>query len=98
MPSQKKTVDELLAEYGRDHSHPGNAACHTVGIPLIVASLVVVWWSWRIAAGLFLIGWFFQFLGHSIQGKQPSFFGDWRYLFIGPLYFIRKVLGQNQKR
>ena len=33
---------------------------------------------------VFLIGWVFQFIGHLIVGKKPSFFEDNKFLCIGP--------------
>ena len=33
--------DEWIAQYGHSHEHPVNRFCHTVGIPLIVGSLLV---------------------------------------------------------
>jgi uncharacterized membrane protein YGL010W len=28
--------------------------------------------------------WIFQFVGHKIEGKKPSFFEDFQYLWVGP--------------
>ena len=33
-------IDALLADYGHAHRAPGNVACHTIGIPLIVFGLL----------------------------------------------------------
>lgn len=44
---------------------------------------------------LFVIAWIFQFVGHKIEGKKPSFFDDLVFLFIGPLwtlnFFFRRL-------
>src|SRR5688572_29262873 len=62
--------DEWIAQYGHSHRHPFNRFCHTVGIPLIVLSLLLflvalavaeLWWP---AVALFVAGWVLQFLGH----------------------------------
>ena len=40
--------------------------------------------------------WIFQFIGHKIEGKKPSFFEDIQFLMIGPawlLSFIYNRLG-----
>lgn len=37
-----KTWDEWIAQYARSHQHPVNRFCHTIGIPLIAASLPLV--------------------------------------------------------
>ena len=36
-----KTWDEWIAQYGQSHQHPVNRACHTLGIPLIAASIPI---------------------------------------------------------
>jgi uncharacterized membrane protein YGL010W len=51
---------------------------------------------WRFAAALFAIAWAFQFIGHAIEGKRPSFFKDFQFLLIGPawlMHFILRRLG-----
>lgn len=82
----------LLREYERAHSDPRNAACHRIGIPMILASLpigaTVV--GLPLAATLFGVGWGFQFAGHWFQGNDPSFFGDRRNLLVGALWWFRK--------
>ena len=37
---------------------------------------------------LFTISWIFQFLGHHIEGKKPTFIKDLQYLMIGPAWVI----------
>jgi uncharacterized membrane protein YGL010W len=39
---------------------------------------------------LFAILWLFQFIGHKIEGKKPSFFEDLQFLLIGPIWVFRK--------
>ncbi len=48
--------------------------------------------------GVFIISWIFQFIGHKIEGKKPSFFQDLAFLLIGPLWvqrFFYKKMGLN---
>ncbi|RCU52559.1 MULTISPECIES: DUF962 domain-containing protein [Corallincola] len=40
------------------------------------------------AAIVFVIAWIFQFIGHEIEGKKPSFFKDLQFLLIGPLWVM----------
>jgi uncharacterized membrane protein YGL010W len=47
---------------------------------------------WRIALGLFVIGWILQFVGHYFEGKPPEFFKDWRFLFVGLRWWFKKIL------
>lgn len=51
---------------------------------------------WLISIGIFLIAWIFQFWGHKIEGKKPSFLKDIQFLLIGPawlMHFIYKKIG-----
>ena len=47
-----------------------------------------------ISAGLFVVGWIFQFIGHKIEGKKPSFFEDIQYLWVGPLFVVAWILSR----
>ena len=51
---------------------------------------------WLISLGIFVIAWIFQFYGHKIEGKKPSFFKDLQFLMVGPawlMHFIYKRIG-----
>ena len=51
---------------------------------------------WLVCVVIFVVAWIFQFLGHKIEGKKPSFLKDVQFLLIGPiwlLHFIFKSLG-----
>ena len=90
-----RTSDEWIALYSASHQHPVNRFCHTLGIPLIVVSLVLAAAGlWRIAVGLFLVGWILQFVGHAFEGKPPEFFHDWRFLFVGLRWWVAKIRGR----
>ena len=39
-----------------------------------------------IAAGIFVVAWIGQFVGHHVEGARPSFFKDLQFLLIGPLW------------
>ena len=84
---------DLLESYKSDHQNPKNQACHAVGIPMIAASIpigaTVV--GLPVAAGLFTVGWGFQFAGHVFEGKKPSFLEDRRSLIVGFLWWTEKV-------
>ena len=51
----------------------------TILPPTLVLSVAVI---------VFVIAWIFQFIGHKIEGKKPSFFDDLRFLLIGPLFVL----------
>lgn len=95
-----RSSEEWVAQYAKSHQHPVNRFCHTIGIPLIVVSLIVllasIWWHslWPWGLSLFALGWFFQFLGHAVEGKPPEFFHDWRFLFVGLRWWVAKVRGR----
>jgi uncharacterized membrane protein YGL010W len=40
---------------------------------------------------IFVIAWGFQFWGHSIEGRKPSFFKDVQFLLIGPMWVLSKM-------
>jgi uncharacterized membrane protein YGL010W len=51
---------------------------------------------WVISILIFVLAWIFQFYGHKIEGKKPSFLKDVQFLMIGPawlMHFIYKKLG-----
>jgi uncharacterized membrane protein YGL010W len=83
---------DLLDRYKRDHQHPINQACHAVGIPLIAASIPIgaTIVGLPLAAGMFTVGWGFQFAGHAFEGKKPSFLSDRRSLLVGLLWWAEK--------
>jgi uncharacterized membrane protein YGL010W len=95
-----RTWDEWVAQYAQSHQHPVNRTCHTIGIPMIAASIpllllgLVVPVLLVVAAGLFVFGWAFQFVGHWYEGKPPEFFSDWRFLFVGLRWWFAKVSGR----
>jgi len=77
-----RTSQQWIAQYSTSHQHPVNRACHTLGIPTILLSLVlfvasaIIHRLWIYAAILFLIGWILQFIGHAFEGKEPEFLHD----------------------
>ena len=47
---------------------------------------------WLIAsAGLFIVGWVIQFIGHYSEGKKPAFVDDLVGLLVGPLFVTAEV-------
>jgi uncharacterized membrane protein YGL010W len=94
-----RTWDSWIDEYSESHQHPMNRLMHTFGIPMIAVSVLLVIPSffvaglWRIALALFVIGWVLQFIGHYFEGKPPEFMKDYRFLFVGLRWWLKKVLG-----
>jgi len=44
-----------------------------------------------VSAAVFVVAWIFQFIGHHLEGKKPSFFEDLQYLLVGPLFVLSKL-------
>ncbi len=95
-----KTSEQWVTEYSSSHQHPINRFCHTIGIPLIAGSIVLLLVSifvgglWKIGVALFVLGWILQFVGHYVEGKPPEFLRDWRFLFVGLRWWVAKVRGR----
>lgn len=95
-----RPTEEWVARYAESHQHPFNRFCHTIGIPLIVVSPLVLLLSlavgglWRLGLGLFVAGWAFQFAGHFVEGKPPEFLKDWRFLLVGLRWWVAKIRGR----
>jgi uncharacterized membrane protein YGL010W len=87
-----KEWSRLLEEYKHEHQDPRNQACHRIGIPMIIASFPVgaTIIGLPLAAGLFTVGWGFQFLGHVFEKNSPAFFQDRRNLLVGALWWLQK--------
>ena len=96
----RRSSREWVQEYSAGHQNAVNRACHTIGIPLIAVSILILplaWWApvaWRLAAALFVAGWAFQFVGHAFEGRPPEFFKDWRFLFVGLRWWLAKIAGK----
>lgn len=94
-----RSWDEWIDEYAESHQHPVNKWTHKIGIPMIAVSILIVPLAffikgfWVIPLALFIIGWIFQFIGHYFEGKPPEFFKDWRFLFVGLRWWIKKIRG-----
>ena len=47
------------------------------------------WLAW--GAGLFVVGWIIQFVGHHFEGRKPAFVDDVVGLLIGPLFVVAEL-------
>ena len=84
--------ESFIENYKAKHRHPLNRLTHSFGIPMIVVSLPLLFFSWRWALALFVVGWILQFVGHAIEGNRPAFFRNPVYLLVGPLWLVRRAL------
>ncbi len=85
-------VSNFIENYQRSHTHPINRLMHTLGIPMIVLSLPLFFFHWKIALIMFIAGWALQFLGHFIEGNSPAFFKNPLFLFIAPWWWFKKTV------
>lgn len=67
-----------------------------LGGSALVLALVHLMGEQRVAlcTGIFVGAWIFQFIGHKIEGKKPSFFEDIQYLWVGPLFVLSHLFGK----
>ncbi|MDQ2977016.1 MAG: DUF962 domain-containing protein [Acidobacteriota bacterium] len=84
--------ESFVDNYKAKHQHPVNKLTHSLGIPMIAVSIPLVFFSWRWALGLFIIGWILQFVGHAVEGNRPAFFKNPLYLIVGPWWLIRRAV------
>ena len=55
-----------------------------------IAAMSTVAWL-LVWAGLFVLGWIVQFIGHAFEGKKPAFVDDLVGLLMGPLFIVAEV-------
>lgn len=80
-----------MAHYRQEHRTVGCKITHMIGVPMIVASLVVVWLTWQIGLVMFTVGWCFQFAGHRFfERNKPVLAEDPRnpYTYLSAIVFV----------
>lgn len=96
-----KTWDQWIHEYSLSHQHPVNRGCHSLGIPLVILSIILLPFSlisqlpWYFASSLFVFGWICQFVGHCYEKSLPEFFKDWRFLLVGARWWALKTFAKR---
>ena len=84
-------IDEYMTRYDHEHKNGWNKLLHAVGIPLVVAGLVLVFFRFTVGMGLFIAGWVLLFAGHRIEGNNPAFFQGPVYLLVGPMWVAKEI-------
>lgn len=80
MPAEpsRNFIRAAIANWRERHQHPVNVALHLVGIPMTVVGIIVLLWlpwdQWYWGVGLFVFGYFLQWLGHFPEGNDM---GEW---------------------
>jgi Protein of unknown function (DUF962) len=59
------SLSQYMAQYDHEHTNPWNKVMHAIGIPFIIAGIILLWITWwRIGLALFVGGWILLFAGH----------------------------------
>ena len=74
LPNLRGVLDRLR----QGHQHPVSKVLHTIGVPMILASLPVMPINAGAGGALFVLGWVLLFIGHAIEGKVPAFLSGLR--------------------
>src|SRR5262249_24244055 len=77
-PRRRRPLRDALRTWRERDRHPFNFWIHLVGIPMAVAGVVVFfalpWAQWYWGAGLFVLGYVLQWVGHKVEGND---LGEW---------------------
>jgi uncharacterized membrane protein YGL010W len=86
------SLAQYMAQYDHEHTHPWNKVLHAIGIPIILAGIVLLvltfWWA---GAALFVGGWTLLFVGHRLEGNKPAFFQGVIYFLVGPVWIAKEI-------
>lgn len=81
---------QQFAWYLNEHRDARNRASHMVGIPILLATLIIsiVTLDWRIFLGGQLLGWAIQLVGHKLEGNRPALLKNPIAFLMGPLMVL----------
>ena len=86
------SFDEYMRQYDGEHANTYNKILHGIGIPIIIAGIVLLALTfWRTGLALFLGGWILLFAGHRIEGNKPAFFQGVIYFLVGPIWIAKEI-------
>ena len=87
MPS----LAHYMSQYDHEHSSGWNKVLHGVGIPMILAGIVLlIFMKWIWGTAFFVGGWALLLLGHRIEGNHPAFFQGPVYFLVGPIWVAKE--------
>jgi uncharacterized membrane protein YGL010W len=84
-------IAEHMGRYDHEHRNVWNKLLHGVGIPIILAGIILIFVNWRIGLPLFAAGWVLLFVGHRIEGNKPAFFQGPVYFLVGPIWVAKEI-------
>jgi len=87
------SLEKYIAQYDHEHTNPWNKAMHAVGIPIILAGIILaILTLWRIGLAFFVVGWILLLAGHRIEGNKPAFFQGVVYFLVGPIWVGKEIV------
>jgi uncharacterized membrane protein YGL010W len=87
------SLSRYMSQYDHEHTNPWNKLLHGIGIPVILAGIVLLALThWRIGLALFIGGWILLFAGHRIEGNKPAFFQGLVYFLVGPVWVAKEIV------
>lgn len=97
------SLDRYMAQYDHEHTNGWNKLLHGIGIPIIIAGVVLlILLRWKIGLALFVGGWILLLAGHRIEGNKPAFFQGIIYFLVGPIWVAKELkdalFGRSQER
>ena len=69
----------------------------SIFILICLSVMALLPWGFKVWAGLFIVAWLGQFIGHKIEGKKPSFFEDLQFLLIGPAWVADSLMPSKKR-
>jgi len=86
------SLKQYMSQYDHEHTNAWNKLLHGIGIPVILAGIVLLaLMHWRIGLLLFVGGWILLFAGHRIEGNKPAFFQGVIYFLVGPIWVAKEI-------
>ena len=87
------TFSQYMSQYDHEHTNAWNKVFHALGIPIIIAGIVIAAFThWKIGLALFVGGWILLFAGHRIEGNKPAFFQGLIYFLVGPIWIAKELV------
>ena len=85
-------LDKYMAQYDHEHTNPWNKVMHAIGIPIILAGIILATLTfWRTGLAFFVGGWILLLAGHRIEGNKPAFFQGVVYFLVGPIWVAKEI-------
>jgi uncharacterized membrane protein YGL010W len=87
-----RDLEKYMAQYDQEHTNAWNKVLHGVGIPIILAGIILaIFTFWRVGLALFVGGWILLLTGHRIEGNKPAFFQGVIYFLVGPIWVAKEI-------